>query len=195
MSKFRNYSNYEIYQDGKIWSYKYKKFLKPATNKQGYQQVCLYDNEGNKKTYRLHRVVWESVTGETIPEGMQCNHINECKSDNRFCNINLMTCKENINFGSRNERAGKSIANNTNRSKAISKANTNNPKLSKAMTNNPKLSKAVGAYKDGKLVMTFPSTNEAKRQGFNQGAVWACCRNSYMREGNNIYKGYEWRYL
>lgn len=45
MSKFRNYSNYEIYPDGKIWSYKYKKFLKPKTNKWGYQQVKLYDNE------------------------------------------------------------------------------------------------------------------------------------------------------
>ena len=195
MSKFRNYSNYEIYPDGKIWSYKSKKFLKPATNKQGYQQVCIYDNEGNKKTYRLHRVVWEAVTGEHIPEGLQVNHINEVKTDNFFANLNLMTCKENINFGSRNERAGKAIANNTNRSKAISKANTNNPKLSKAMTNNPKLSKAVGAYKDGKLVMEFPSTNEAGRNGFNQGAVWACCRNCYMRPGNNVYRGYEWRYL
>ena len=55
--------------------------------------------------------------------------------------------------------------------------------------------KQVGAFKDGKLVMTFPSTKEAKRNGFDQSAVSACCRNCYSREGNNVYKGFEWKYL
>ena len=55
--------------------------------------------------------------------------------------------------------------------------------------------KQVGAFKDGKLVMTFPSTKEAKRNGFDQSAVSACCRNCYSREGNNVYKGFEWRYI
>lgn len=176
MSKFRNYEKYEVYEDGRIWSYKYKKFLKPVTDEDGYQIVCLYDNYGKKKNYLLHRVVYESVTGEPIPEGMQCNHINECKSDNRFCNINLMTCKENNNWGTRNSR--------------ISKAMTNNTKLSKANTNNPKLSKSVGAFKDGKLVITFPSLNEAQRQGFNQGNVCSCCIGE-----RKTHKGFEWRYL
>ena len=43
--------------------------------------------------------------------------------------------------------------------------------------------------------MVFPSIAEAHRQGFNQGHVASCCRNCYLREGNNVYKGYEWRYL
>lgn len=45
MSKFLNYSNYEIYLDGKIWSYKKNRFLKLGTDTSGYQQVKLYDNE------------------------------------------------------------------------------------------------------------------------------------------------------
>lgn len=174
MSKFRNYSNYEIYPDGKIWSYKYKKFLKPATRKDGYQQVCLTDNEGKKKMYRLHRVVWEAVTGEPIPECYEINHIDERKDNNIVSNLELVTPKENVNYGTRNERAGKSISNNQNRSKAISKA----------------LSKQVGAYEDGKLVMVFTSTNEASRNGFSQGNVAACCRGE-----RKSHKGYEWRYL
>lgn len=165
MSKFRNFEKYEVYEDGKIWSYKYKKFLKPTTLPSGYQQVSLSDNEGKIKNYLVHRVVYESVTGEQIPEGMQVNHINECKTDNRFENINLMTPKDNTNWGSGIERCAKAR------------------------------SKQVGAFKKGELIMTFPSTSETRRQGFNQGAVWACCRNCYIREGNNVYKGFEWRYL
>lgn len=165
MSKFRNFEKYEVYEDGRIWSYKSKKFLKPQTDTSGYKFVLLSDNNGNAKFYRLHRVIYESVSGEPIPEGIQVNHINEDKTDNRFENLNLMTQKQNINFGTRNSRARKS------------------------------LSKQVGAYKNGKLAIVFPSTIEAHRQGYSQSAVSKCCRNCYMREGNNMFKGYEWKYL
>lgn len=168
---FKDFNKYEVFEDGQIWSYSHKKFLKPKTEKNGYQKVALTDNEGKLKWYYLHRVIYESVTGETIPEGMDVNHISEDKTDSRFSNLNLLTRKENNNFGTRNIR------------------------ISKSMTNNTKISKYVGAFKDGKLVMTFPSTNEANRQGFNKGNVAACCRNCYLREGNNVYKGFEWRYI
>ena len=171
MSKFRDYDNYDVYPDGRIWSYYTNKFLKPRTNKNGYQQVALYDNEGNMKMYYLHRVVYEAVTGSPIPSNMEINHRSEDKTSNMITNLELVSHKQNMNFGTRNSRA------------------------SKANTNNPKRSKSVGAFKDGKLVITFPSTNEARRQGFNQGAVAACCRNCYIREGNNVYRGFEWKYL
>lgn len=166
MCKFRDFDKYEIYEDGRIWSYKSKKFLKPHTLPSGYQQVHLYDNEGKSKMYRLHRVIYESVSGEPIPECYDVNHLNECKTDSRFDNLNLLTRKENINFGTRNERASKSLTNNTKRSKQ------------------------VGAFKDGELVMTFPSTNEAGRQGFCQVSVSDCCNGKLK-----THKGYTWRYL
>ena len=168
---FRDYTNYEIYEDGRIWSYKTKKFLKLGTNQYGYKVVSLSDNEGKKKKYLVHRVVYESVTGEPIIEGLQINHINEDKTDNRFENLNLMSPKENTNWGTCVAR----------------RAKTN--------TNNPKHSKQVGAYKDGELVMTFPSTQEAHRQGFHGGHISECCRNCFHREGNNVYKGYTWKYI
>ena len=170
MSKFRNFEKYEVYEDGRIYSYKSKKFLKPIKCPNGYQRVCLVDNEGKMKLYLLHRVVYEAVTGESIPEGMQCNHINEDKTDNRFCNINLLTPKENTNWGTRNSRA----------SKAISKANTNNPKRSKM----------VGAFKNGELIFTFPSSNEAGRNGFKQSAVSDCCNGK-----RKTHNGFTWKYI
>lgn len=162
---FRDFTKYEVYEDGRIWSYSHKKFLKPFTDKEGYQRVGLTDNDGKMKSYLVHRVVYESVTGEPIPENLQVNHIDENKTNNHKSNLNLMTCKQNHNWGTRNARAAKS--------------NTNG-----------KCSKAVGAYKDGKLVLSFPSTQEAHRQGFGQGNVVNCCRGKMK-----TYKGYEWRYL
>lgn len=160
MSKFRQYDNYEVYPDGRIWSYYTNKFLKQKTSKNGYKQVQLSNNEGIIKTYLVHRIVYESVSGKPIPDGMQVNHINECKTDNRFENLNLMTHIENCNWGSARER------------------------MIKAQ------SKQVGAFKDGELVMTFPSANEAGRNGFHSSAVSRCCNGKLPH-----YKGFEWRYI
>ena len=99
MTKFRNYDNYEVYEDGRIYSYLHKKFLKPWTIKNGYQIVWLYNNEGKKKKYLLHRIVYETFSGAPIPPNMQVNHISEAKDENFFANLNLMTPKENINYG------------------------------------------------------------------------------------------------
>lgn len=162
---FRNFTKYEVFEDGQIWSYPHKKWLKPKTRKDGYQQVNLSDNEGKIKTYQLHRIVYEAVTGEPIPEGMQCNHISEEKTDCSFANLNLLTPKENMNWGTRTERAAKA-------------------------NKNGKLSKQVGAFKNGELIMTFSSTKEAGRQGFDSGAVSKCCNGKLPH-----YRGYIWKYI
>ena len=167
MSKFRDYDKYEVYEDCRIWSYSRKKFLKPKTDKDGYQIVCLSDNECKRKWYKVHRVVWEAVTSEPILENLEINHISEIKTENFFENLQLVSHKENCNYGTRNERARK--------------ANTNG-----------KLSKKVGAFKDGELVMIFPSVNEAQRQGFDIGSVGKCCRGV---KNYKTHKGYEWRYI
>ena len=143
---FRNYSNYEIYEDGRIWSYKTKRFLKPTKFKNGYYRVGLSNNEGKINLFTLHRVVYESVSGEQIPEGLQVNHINENKEDNRFENLNLMTPKENINYGTCLERRSATR------------------------------SKTVGAFKNGELVMSFKNIMDADKNGYSFGCVARCCR-------------------
>ena len=170
---FKNYSNYEVYEDGKIWSYKRNRFLKPATTKNGYQQVALTDNEGKQKMYLVHRIVYESVTGEPIPEWLEVNHLDENKANNHINNLNLMTHKENNNFGTRNERAAKAL------SKAL-----------KGIIPKANPPKQVAAYKDGELIFTFPSLNEAGRQGFNQGNISECCNGK-----RKTHKGFQWKYI
>lgn len=104
---FRDFNKYEVYSDGRIWSYSRNKFLKPQLDKDGYQRVWLTDNEGKAKRYAVHKVVWESVTSEPIPEGYEINHRSEDKTENFFENLELVTHKEKCNFGTRNRRIGK----------------------------------------------------------------------------------------
>ena len=106
--------------------------------------------------YLVHRVVYESVTGEPIPEHLECNHISEDKTDCRFENLNLMSHKDNVNWGTRTERC----------------------------------SKQVGAFQNGKLVMVFPSTMEADRNGFHSGHISECCNGE-----RKTHKGFVWKYL
>lgn len=170
MCKFRNYDNYEVYENGRIFSYYTNKWLKPGTRKDGYQQVVLFDNEGKPKTYLVHRVVYESVTGEPIPKGYEINHLSENKTENFFANLQLISHKDNINYGSRTQRAAKAI--------------------SKARINNTKISKSVGAFKNDELIMVFPSAGEAGRNGFDPGNVAACCRGE-----RKTHKGFIWKYI
>ena len=46
------------------------------------------------KDYRSHRVIWELVNGP-IPEGLEVDHINHNRSDNRIANLRLVTRTDN----------------------------------------------------------------------------------------------------
>ena len=81
------------------------RILKTVKRKDGYIQVVLC-KEGKPTHFLVHRLVWEAFNGK-IPEGMQINHIDEDKSNNTIKNLNLMTPKENINWGTCIERSSK----------------------------------------------------------------------------------------
>ena len=95
--KFRNNQNYEIYEDGKVWSYLTNKWIKPRLHKSGYYYINIREG-GKTQSFRLNRLVYEAFNGE-IPDGMYVNHIDEDKTNNHISNLNLMTPKENSNWG------------------------------------------------------------------------------------------------
>lgn len=164
---FRDFTRYEVYEDGRIWSYDRNKWLKPEIVK-GYHRVGLYNNEGEQKHYQVHRVVYEAVSGQPIPEGMQVNHIDENKTNNHFANLNLMTPKENTNWGTRTERAVK------------------------ANTNHPNKSKQVAQYNlEGNLINVYPSINEIRRcYGYDLKSLWRSCNGKQKTA-----YGYIWKYI
>ena len=57
---------------------------------------CVVRQKGqkNQKAYCVHRFIWECFN-DLIPDGKVIDHINNDKTDNRLCNLQLMTQQEN----------------------------------------------------------------------------------------------------
>ena len=107
---FKSVPNFEDYYatvDGQIYSKKTKKFLKPGTTKNGYNYVVLC-KKGITKNMFVHRLVWSAFKG-AIPKNLQINHKDENKQNNNLSNLELVTPKENTNFGTRNQRIAESL--------------------------------------------------------------------------------------
>lgn len=87
---------YAITSCGKVWSYKTKKFLKPAKDRDGYSIVSLYKN-GNRKTKKVHRLVAEAYipNPDNLP---QVNHKNEIKSNNWIGNLEWCSAQYNTTY-------------------------------------------------------------------------------------------------
>ena len=105
MKDIENYEGlYAITRDGRVWSYRSNKFLKPNLVG-GYHQVILC-KEGKGKTHYIHRLVAEAYIPN--PDGLpQVNHKDEDKSNNCVENLEWCDIKYNINYGTRTERVAK----------------------------------------------------------------------------------------
>ena len=169
------YEDYKVSNLGRILSLDYNHTGKPRLRNpvempNGYLQVGLSKNRKEKKCY-VHRLVAETFleNSENLPE---VNHKDEDKTNNfvflnedgsvdkEKSNLEWKSHKDNMNHGTRNERAAK----------AQSK-------------------KVLQLSLSGDLIREWPSTNECGRNGFNHGAVAACCRGELPH-----YKGFLWMY-
>ena len=165
-------SIYQISNIGRFKTLNYRgtgkeKIISGWLNTDGYRKVTLSKKGRKRITKSLHCLVYETFVGE-IPDGMQVNHINEIKTDNRVVNLNLMTSKENNNWGTANERRSKKLKNGV---------------LSKAVLQLDKDTNEV--------VAQFPSVMEVERQlGLGSGHISACCRGERITAYN-----FKWSYL
>lgn len=108
MKDIKNYEGlYAATEDGRIWSYKRKKFLKPIDNGFGYYRVDLC-KDGKAKRFLVHRLIAETFLPN--PENKPCiNHKDENKSNNALSNLEWATYKENNNYGTHNEKIRKKV--------------------------------------------------------------------------------------
>jgi DNA-binding NarL/FixJ family response regulator len=86
-----------LYSDsdaGHIWSHVKNIWLSESMGAQGYTSVCLKSN-GRQTTSQVHRLIAAAWLGPR-PPGLDVNHINAIKHDNRPCNLEYMTRKENV---------------------------------------------------------------------------------------------------
>lgn len=163
---------YKVSNWGRILSLNYRntgkaKLMNPSDNGYGYFQVELRKN-GKRKHCLVHRLVAQTFlpNPENKPE---VNHIDEDKTNNfvflnedgsinkEKSNLEWKTHIDNLNHGTRNERAAKT---------------------NKIVQINGKLSKPVLQLSlSGELIREWPSTMEIQRQlGYNNANISACCR-------------------
>ena len=154
---------------GKGLTHKTVKILKPGYvgRDKLYRVVTLYKN-GILKHHRVCRLVWSAFNGP-IPPGMQINHINEVKNDDRLVNLNLMTPKENNNWGTRIDRVRETNINHPSKSKPVYQYTLND-----------------------ELIAWYPSINQAEREtGISDNCISGCCQKKY---GFKTAGGFKWRY-
>lgn len=108
-----NWHDYFEYKDGKIY---WKDYDSEKLGRRRIQRRFIGKEVGGidkslgyvrvnmpGKKYWVHRIIWEMHNG-AIPEGMQIDHINHVRNDNRIENLRLVTIQENRKNQSINSR-------------------------------------------------------------------------------------------
>lgn len=182
------FENYQITDDGRVWSKKRKIFLSQVLTN-GYKQIILY-KDGVYNNKKIHRLVAETFipNPDNKPE---VDHINGDRADNRVENLRWCTHKENCNNLTTIKRYKSVIRKKTNGMQGKHHSEETKKKMSEI--HKGKIScrrKIVYQYTlDGELVKIWPSVTEVGRNGFSEVCVSMCCRDEQKK-----HKGYLWSY-
>lgn len=84
--KWAEYNGYLVSDQGRVKG-KYVEFLKLTKVGSGYLMA-------GARLGSVHRLVWKAFNGE-IPEGLEIDHINRVKDDNRLSNLRAVTRSDN----------------------------------------------------------------------------------------------------
>lgn len=84
---------YCVTKDGRVWSRKTRRFLRPCSSHNGYFSVSIWSGP-KAHSKRVNRLILETFIGP-CPNGMECCHNNGIKTDNRLKNLRWDTRKNN----------------------------------------------------------------------------------------------------
>ena len=85
---------YDIYEDGRVWSRRKGRFIKPSENSSHYIVVYLTGINGGRWFF-VHRLVLGAFVG-LCPDGMEAHHVDHDKNNNHWRNLEWATHSENI---------------------------------------------------------------------------------------------------
>lgn len=142
--------DYSADEEGNIRNDRTGRLCKQTPTRDGYLEVFIRRARLDYKTYASHRLILECLNGEMIPKGMQSDHINADRSDNRAQNLRLTTAKGNSR-------------------------NPNYLKLRREIARRPKASKVpLEVLEDGVVVRKYESLRAGARgEGLPFMTLWA----------------------
>lgn len=138
-----------------------EKIRKIHNDQRGYLIVYLSKN-GNGKFYKVHRLVAQTFIENPLNKP-QVNHKDECKTNNVWTNLEWVTRKENMNYGTRTQRATNKILEHT---------------------------KKIKQYDlQGNFIKTWNSCHEVEKFfGCPHNSISKCCRGLQNKCCNYIWK-------
>lgn len=154
---------YKVSNLGNVKSLNYRRTgkernLKPLTDSCGYLDVKLCKN-GKTRHFNVHRLVAQAFLENTDYKS-DVNHKDEDKTNNCVDNLEWMTRKENINYGTHNQRSSKS------RSKSV-----------------------LQFTKNGEFVKEWSSVIQIQRElGFSSGNISQCCNEKIKTSYGYVWK-------
>lgn len=163
-----NYKNYDIYDDGRVFSHFTNKFLTLHDDGNGYLYVSrMKNNNGQYKSPKIARLVAETFIPN--PNNLPCvNHKDTNRKNNKVENLQWCTYSYNNTYKDRLQ------------------------KIIQKTKNNPKLSKKVNMYNlSGDFEKTFPSVRQAARflgDVKKSSNITACLQNRQKTAYGHIWK-------
>ena len=103
MKLIEGFENYYITEEGKVWSEKSQKFMKPHLDKYGYEIIAISEDSYNRKKFKVHRLVAKAFLPNPEDKPMVC-HKNHDRADNRVENLVWGTHKENMQMSVDDDR-------------------------------------------------------------------------------------------
>lgn len=142
--KIDGFEVYEVSNTGSVRNSESGLILKQTLNTGGYPSVTLVTKE-KRKCATIHRLVAAAFiqNPDNLPE---VNHIDEDKTNNTVENLEWVTKKENMNHGTRTQRASEK-----------------------------KYKRVVQYSINGQPIKVWESVKEAEKNGFFHSAISACC--------------------
>ena len=147
------------------------KVLKTCIDRYGYLLVTLY-KDGKRTTFRVHRLVasaFPEICGEYV-NGLEVDHLNTLKTDNRATNLRWCTLKQN-------------------RNNPLTKQHYSDVQKGKFGKLNPNSKSIIQYDRQGKFIAEFDSISDASRElEMSQGNICNVLKGRYKQTHGYIFK-------